>query len=65
MTRSHNDINVLQRSPLLARLCAEQAPLCNYTINGHEYNMSYYLCDGIYPLWATFVTTISGPRVEK
>jgi hypothetical protein len=39
MLGSHNDINVLQQSPLFARLCACEARECSYTINGHDYNM--------------------------
>ena len=31
-----NDINVLQRSLLFARLASDDVPACNYTINGHE-----------------------------
>ncbi|VAH35331.1 unnamed protein product [Triticum turgidum subsp. durum] len=34
----------------------------HYTINDHAYNMGYYLYDGIYPPWATFIKTISKPR---
>lgn len=60
-----NDINVFNRSPLFNRLASGNAPVCNYTINGHDFNMGYYLADGIYPKWATLVQTISHPQDQK
>jgi hypothetical protein len=62
MPGSHNDINVLDTSPLFQNLLHGEAPKCEYTINGHEYKHGYYLSDGIYPDWATFVKTMSQPR---
>ncbi|KAK2656730.1 hypothetical protein Ddye_009782 [Dipteronia dyeriana] len=59
---SHNDINVLDRSLLFKDLSKGCAPLVNYSINGHNYTMGYYLTDGIYPLWSTLVKTIPYPQ---
>ena len=42
-----------------------RAPAVSYNINGNDYNMGYYLVDGIYPEWAGFVKTISSPLGRK
>jgi hypothetical protein len=62
---SNNDINVLNQSNMFNDILEGQAPTVQYTVNGTSYNMGYYLADGIYPEWATFVKTISMPQGEK
>ena len=57
-----NDINVLQRSPLFDETLTGAAPSVKYKINEKEHEGGYYLADGIYPKYATLMTTISTPK---
>ncbi|KAF8410951.1 hypothetical protein HHK36_003488 [Tetracentron sinense] len=65
LSSSNNDINVLQSSNLFVNLTQGIAPPAHYTIQGTEYNVGYYLADGIYPKWSTLVQTISQPQGRK
>jgi len=62
---SLNDINVLNRSPVFDDLASGNAPQYNFNVNGHSYDMGYYLADGIYPDWATLVKGVAAPVTEK
>ncbi|KAM2046742.1 hypothetical protein ACFX1T_005493 [Malus domestica] len=59
---SQNDITVFGRSPLFNNLMEGKAPQLDYYINDRQYNMGYYLPDGIYLKWATLVQAIPSPR---
>ncbi|XP_061974780.1 uncharacterized protein LOC133696577 [Populus nigra] len=65
MPESLNDINVLDQSPIFVVLAEGHTAPVNYTINGHEYAMGYYLTDDIYPNWSIFVKTIPRPLGAK
>jgi hypothetical protein len=42
-----------------------KAPRVQYTVNGRQYDMGYYLADKIYPEWAVFVKTITAPQTQE
>ena len=48
LSGSHNNINVLDQSPIFTELAEGRSLLANYSIHGHEYTTDYYLTDGIY-----------------
>ena len=60
-----NDINVLDRSPVFDDIIKGHAPAVTYYVNGREYHQAYYLTDGIYPKWATFIQSIPLPQGPK
>ncbi|CAN7000722.1 unnamed protein product, partial [Brassica rapa subsp. trilocularis] len=37
----------------------------HFHVNGREYDLAYYLADGIYPKWATFIQSIRLPQGPK
>uniref|UniRef100_A0A0D3CVD7 DDE Tnp4 domain-containing protein n=1 Tax=Brassica oleracea var. oleracea TaxID=109376 RepID=A0A0D3CVD7_BRAOL len=64
-TRTLNDINVLDRSPVFDDIYQGRAPRVTYMVNGHQYDLAYYLTDGIYPKWSTFIQSITLPQGPK
>ncbi|GJS36528.1 ALP1-like protein isoform X1 [Tanacetum coccineum] len=56
---ANNDINVVHQSPLFNDLKERKASEVPYLVNDVTYPWGYYLVDGIYPEWSTFVKTIS------
>ncbi|XP_026447009.1 uncharacterized protein LOC113347540 [Papaver somniferum] len=65
MPGSCNDINVMNRSYIFRKLINGKTPPVNFEVNGHAYDMGYYLGDGIYPQIATIVMAIKQPDHRK
>ncbi|XP_074351421.1 uncharacterized protein LOC141690528 [Apium graveolens] len=61
---AQNDINVLGQSPVFNKVIAGDSPTVVFHVNGKRYNNAYYLADGIYPRYSTFVKTISNPATQ-
>jgi hypothetical protein len=62
---SNNDINVLNQPLIFIEVLQGRAPEVQFMVKGNEYNMGYYLTDGIYPEWVTFVKSVPKPLSEK
>ncbi|KAM2168340.1 hypothetical protein ACFX1Q_037795 [Malus domestica] len=62
---SNNNINVLWSSPLFDNVVNGWAPEFRYKVNGNKYKLGYYLTDGIYLSWSTFVKSFSHPNSAK
>uniref|UniRef100_A0A0D3DSA4 GRF-type domain-containing protein n=1 Tax=Brassica oleracea var. oleracea TaxID=109376 RepID=A0A0D3DSA4_BRAOL len=60
-----NDLNILDRSPVFDEIINGNAPQVNFYVNGSEYHLGYYLADGIYPKWGTFIQSIRLPQGPK
>ena len=61
MAGSNNDINVLNTSSLFTEQCNGNGLLIEFTTNGRQHHMGYYLADDMYPRWPVFLKTISCP----
>uniref|UniRef100_A0A0D3CUZ2 Uncharacterized protein n=1 Tax=Brassica oleracea var. oleracea TaxID=109376 RepID=A0A0D3CUZ2_BRAOL len=59
-----NDLNILDRSPVFDEIINGNAQEVNFYVNGREYHLTYYLADGIYPKWTTFIQSIRLPQVR-
>jgi hypothetical protein len=62
---SNNDINVLNQPLIFIEVLQGRALEVQFMVKGNEYNMGYYLTDGIYPEWVTFVKSVPKPLSEK
>ncbi|CAL9017333.1 unnamed protein product [Prunus brigantina] len=62
---AQNDLNVLGQSPVFNDVLRGQGPNITYQVNNIVYQTGYYLADGIYPRWTTFVKSIPNPRSQK
>lgn len=65
MSGASNDINVLHKSPLMTKIVNGETQPVDFVANGRTYNYGYYLADGIYPRWQTFVKPVKNPQGKK
>ncbi|CAM8934379.1 unnamed protein product [Rhodiola kirilowii] len=59
---AQNGLNVLYKSDIFDSYLEGYCPEVAYKVNGNTYENTYYLADGIYPRYSSFVKTISNPQ---
>ncbi|GJW70263.1 ALP1-like protein [Tanacetum coccineum] len=62
---ANNDLTVLNNSPLFDDLFDDIAPVAPFEVNGVTFEKEYYLADGIYQKWSSFVKSFSVANSEK
>ncbi|XP_055590338.1 uncharacterized protein LOC129752840 [Uranotaenia lowii] len=62
---TNNDLNVLYRSPLIAKIVKENFLGPPFSVGDHLYETGYLLGDGIYPDYPVFVKTVKAPKTAK
>ncbi|XP_010690655.1 uncharacterized protein LOC104904161 [Beta vulgaris subsp. vulgaris] len=62
---SCNDLHVLHQSPVFRDVLEGRAPPVQFTVNGNQYDKGYYLTNGIYLNWATFIQSVTCPQTLK
>ena len=64
MSGNIKDVNVLDRSPVFNEVEQGDTPRVKFFVNQCPYDMAYYLADGFYPSYPTFVKSIRLPQSE-
>jgi hypothetical protein len=62
---SNNDMNVINTSSLFPTERNETAPPSSFVVNTRNYKWGYFLADGSYSSWSTFVKAYSYPTEPK
>ncbi|GJT25088.1 ALP1-like protein [Tanacetum coccineum] len=62
---ANNDLTVLNNSPLFDDLHDDIALVAPFECNGVTFEKGYYLADGIYPQWSSFVKSFTVANSEK
>nr|GEV41239.1 hypothetical protein [Tanacetum cinerariifolium] len=62
---ANNDLTILNHSPLFDDLLDNIAQVVPFEVNGVTFQKGYYLADGIYPQWTTFVKPFTVARDER
>ncbi|GJW38908.1 ALP1-like protein [Tanacetum coccineum] len=62
---ANNDISVLDNSSLFDDLLDDITRIAPFEVNGVGFENGYYLAEGIYPQWATFVKSFEVKNDEK
>ncbi len=62
LSKSNNDLNVLNRSPLIRDFLGGVDMNFSFEVNGNKHSRYYLLVDKIYPWWFCFISTIHEPQ---